>query len=299
MPHASHYRWSSADGATRGSPADPGVSPTTRPSWEPRDEETGPNRRRRTRRIAANPRLPYNLKNMQKPAGPLRFGEILAQEYSELLKDRVTPPPPDGDAGTLYRYAHNLADDAAITGLCISGGGIRSATFGLGVLHGLALKGLLGRFDYLSTVSGGGYIGSWLKAWQKNDPASYKHCLQDCSPGDPERPEPTAIRHLRSYSNYLAPEARPVQRGQLDADRHLPAEPAAELGCAAAGAAGRGIDCPGWGWAFSLSSGSIPRRGCGRSPSGSGSARWRWGPSRGFCLPSSGWSRGGDGWRWT
>lgn len=49
--------------------------------------------------------------------------------------------------------------------LCISGGGIRSATTGLGVLQGLAQNGLLGQFDYLSTVSGGGYIGGWLTGW--------------------------------------------------------------------------------------------------------------------------------------
>ena len=49
--------------------------------------------------------------------------------------------------------------------LCLSGGGIRSATFGLGLLQGLARKNLLARFDYLSTVSGGGYIGAWLSAW--------------------------------------------------------------------------------------------------------------------------------------
>ena len=43
-------------------------------------------------------------------------------------------------------------------------------TFGLGILQGLARCGLLEKFHYLSTVSGGGYIGSWLSAWIKNDP---------------------------------------------------------------------------------------------------------------------------------
>jgi len=52
-------------------------------------------------------------------------------------------------------------------GLSFSGGGIRSATFNLGVLQGLARYGLLPHVDYLSTVSGGGYIGSWLVAWMK------------------------------------------------------------------------------------------------------------------------------------
>lgn len=44
--------------------------------------------------------------------------------------------------------------------LAFSGGGIRSATFCLGLARALARNGLLKRIDYLSTVSGGGYIGS-------------------------------------------------------------------------------------------------------------------------------------------
>ena len=38
--------------------------------------------------------------------------------------------------------------------LCLSGGGIRSALFALGVLQALARHGLLKQFHYLSTVSG-------------------------------------------------------------------------------------------------------------------------------------------------
>lgn len=56
--------------------------------------------------------------------------------------------------------------------LCLSGGGIRSASFSLGILEGLSLfsdpakgNGLMHSLDYLSTVSGGGYIGSWLISW--------------------------------------------------------------------------------------------------------------------------------------
>ena len=48
------------------------------------------------------------------------------------------------------------------TALCLSGGGIRSAAFSLGVLQALAQRQLLREFHYLSTVSGGGYIGAWL-----------------------------------------------------------------------------------------------------------------------------------------
>jgi len=50
-------------------------------------------------------------------------------------------------------------------GLAISGGGIRSASFGLGVMQALVAnrpKSILEKIDYFSTVSGGGYIGSAL-----------------------------------------------------------------------------------------------------------------------------------------
>ena len=95
--------------------------------------------------------------------------------------------------------------------LCISGGGIRSATFGLGVLQGLARLGVLGQFDYLSTVSGGGYIGSWLSSWiyhtrlQRGEAADVFRCLASTQPGSPTEPEPQPIRHLRQFSNYLTP----------------------------------------------------------------------------------------------
>lgn len=46
--------------------------------------------------------------------------------------------------------------------MALSGGGIRSATFALGVLQTLAQHGLLEKIRTLSTVSGGGYIGSFL-----------------------------------------------------------------------------------------------------------------------------------------
>ena len=57
-----------------------------------------------------------------------------------------------------------------LTGIALSGGGIRSATFALGVLQALARHDLLSRFDYLSTVSGGGYIGTSL-TWLTSKPS--------------------------------------------------------------------------------------------------------------------------------
>lgn len=56
-------------------------------------------------------------------------------------------------------------------GLALSGGGIRSAVFNLGLIRALAKKELLRKFDYLSTVSGGGYVGAMLeRLYQALDP---------------------------------------------------------------------------------------------------------------------------------
>src|SRR5262245_33950561 len=58
--------------------------------------------------------------------------------------------------------------EKTLSGLAISGGGIRSATFALGVTQAFAAKDLMRRFDYLSTVSGGGYLGSSLTWLTRN-----------------------------------------------------------------------------------------------------------------------------------
>ena len=62
--------------------------------------------------------------------------------------------------------------DAPLAGLALSGGGIRSAAFNMGVLQALARRGLLERFDYVSSVSGGGYIASCLTWLRAHVPAS-------------------------------------------------------------------------------------------------------------------------------
>jgi len=108
-------------------------------------------------------------------------------------------------------------DNGGLIGLALSGGGIRSATFNLGLLQGLANRGLLRTIDYLSTVSGGGYIGSWLSAWIRS--TSFKEVekslrtVQREAQDHGQPPEPPPIRNLRRYSSYLAP-----QRGAFTVD---------------------------------------------------------------------------------
>ena len=74
------------------------------------------------------------------------------------------------------------------------------------MLQGLARCGLLDKFHYLSTVSGGGYIGSWLSAWiNRAGLTSVTTQLAYQSEHARPNPEPLEIQNLRSYSNYLTP----------------------------------------------------------------------------------------------
>jgi Patatin-like phospholipase len=102
--------------------------------------------------------------------------------------------------------------------LCLSGGGIRSASFALGVMQALAdhprpAKGapanqpatsLLASFDYLSTVSGGGYIGSWLTLWIKRVGFPTVWAALTGRPCGTDK-ESLPISWLRENSNYLTP----------------------------------------------------------------------------------------------
>jgi len=94
---------------------------------------------------------------------------VLADARWTALKPKLERKPGQEPELDPDRYAYSLADllksftkDNSASALCLSGGGIRSATFSLGVLQWLAGKDRLTDFHYISTVSGGGYMGSWL-----------------------------------------------------------------------------------------------------------------------------------------
>lgn len=150
--------------------------------------------------------------------------------------------------------ANAPGEDAAQWGLALSGGGIRSATFSLGVIQAMAHARdpgvppvatlsatrsatrstspwpLLAQFDFLSTVSGGGYIGGFLSslfvpgrltgAPQDGPPedeavalARGFQALQEEPPGrihrnsefDPAHPGKAALAWLRDNGRYMAP----------------------------------------------------------------------------------------------
>ncbi|MGH7464967.1 MAG: hypothetical protein ACREK1_07315, partial [Longimicrobiales bacterium] len=106
-------------------------------------------------------------------AGPLTPDELVTKELGSVRKD--------------------------LFGIALSGGGIRSATFNLGLLQGLRKTGLLEHADYVSTASGGGYTGGFWTAWRhRNEKTGFPGA------GDGEVEDP-AIGHLRRFSNFLSP----------------------------------------------------------------------------------------------
>jgi hypothetical protein len=152
------------------------------------------------------------------PPQPWSLFTVLNQEFEEIHGfavggARPQPEPPDkaasGDLEDLYRRIHALA--VPRTALCLSGGGIRSASFALGVLQGLARHGLLSHFHYLSTVSGGGYIGSWLSAWrfhERDDDTVFAKLIERGGYSVERNDafaEPAELRELRANSNFLTP----------------------------------------------------------------------------------------------
>ena len=91
---------------------------------------------------------------------------------------------------------------------------MRSATFSLGVFQALARARSLHRVDFLSTVSGGGYFGSFLGRLFTRDWVSgvsdVEHVLLAQEPPPAASPGPVAwaakiFRWLRDNGRYLAP----------------------------------------------------------------------------------------------
>jgi hypothetical protein len=111
-----------------------------------------------------------------------------------------------------WRLAMHRFGGRQLTGLALSGGGIRSGVFCLGVLQALAKHDILKNFDYLSTVSGGGYIGSSLTWFTRSEtpfgvgPDSLPYGIDDPTQNPPKNPRgKPLLPHLRRHGSYLDP----------------------------------------------------------------------------------------------
>lgn len=164
------------------------------------------------------------------------FHEVLADELHAVQTSRGLRGQPQVEIDEELSPIQ-AAHEAHLMGVSFSGGGIRSATFNLGVLQALARLGVLPRLDYLSVNSGGGYIGGWFGAWvrrqglekvaaeltgdacRSEEDGSVQASPEPPTPKEPagfgrEQPgaaregqdvEAPPVRFLRRFSNYLTP----------------------------------------------------------------------------------------------
>ena len=127
--------------------------------------------------------------NKNKTDATLDFDAVLSQEHAWIAQRRQK----------VEENGYGSPENDS-TGLGLSGGGIRSAIFNLGLLQALERHGIMQRIDYLSTVSGGGYIGSCY-TWLKN-------LFPNVSPFGTSRHDfkgsgGEALAWLRSHGKYL------------------------------------------------------------------------------------------------
>jgi hypothetical protein len=92
--------------------------------------------------------------------------------------------PKKGPQAPAYANALKNSERPPI-GMAFSGGGIRSATFNLGILQGLSKFGILPWVDYLTSVSGGGFIASCLTSLLSHEEKKLK--LTDENSGKEKR----------------------------------------------------------------------------------------------------------------
>jgi hypothetical protein len=148
---------------------------------------------------------------------PYVRGSDFNEVFQEELRQWVLPA-----AARRQRRKPQMSEEPELqnelVGVALSGGGIRSATFALGVCQALAKYGVLEQADYLSTVSGGTYLGSaissllhWAEPPRDGHPLSPENFPFRFGPNQGSdhmrqfKAERAPVRHLREMSNYLAP----------------------------------------------------------------------------------------------
>ena len=162
---------------------------------------------------------------MSDPQGPKpedtasSFGESFDQVFKEELDclghrwESVYRDPEKPDEPQTVRSAPRPepTTDNELVGLAFSGGGIRSATINMGIAQALHSRGVFDHVDYMSTVSGGGYLGSSISTAMRElgpgDKGEFPYAYQDpeaAEPGKPQEVESKFLTWVRNNSNYMA-----------------------------------------------------------------------------------------------
>ncbi|WP_286266749.1 hypothetical protein [Thalassotalea atypica] len=104
--------------------------------------------------------------------GECRFEEVFEKELEDVEKrwKNVYQHPSNG------RKLHSVNESPfkqcttkhSLVGIGLSGGGIRSATINLGIVQALHKKGIFDHIDFMSSVSGGGYLGASISTLMRD-----------------------------------------------------------------------------------------------------------------------------------
>jgi hypothetical protein len=119
-------------------------------------------------------------------------------------------PSCDDSQATLYAAwrANTLLPDrrehggVGSVGFCVSGGGVRSATFALGALD--SLRAELIRSSYLVSVSGGGFATGAMRLALDHPQTSNTSADSIAEPADVYRSGSSELNYTRNHANYLA-----------------------------------------------------------------------------------------------
>ncbi|MEO6001571.1 MAG: hypothetical protein ABIZ04_01510 [Opitutus sp.] len=129
-------------------------------------------------------------------------GEGVAPKRSSADRKNYPPELKAAEFAALHRRRAANPDAAGVptVGVALSGGGIRSATFCLGLFQALARQRLVRRIDFLSTVSGGGYFGTFLGSAFARDGASPESVEKELSNN-----HSWIVNWLRENGRFLSP----------------------------------------------------------------------------------------------
>ncbi len=136
----------------------------------------------------------------------LDFGQALKLEHATA---GISPAPVSAAIAKLAPPDTETVE-RPIIGLALSGGGIRSAAFCLGVLQSLKANGPFAAIDYLSTVSGGGYTGAALIAGMEREDGKFPFSTEIGGSNQPDNDiaDSRAVKEIRDRSRYLMPEGK-------------------------------------------------------------------------------------------
>ncbi|CAN5810553.1 hypothetical protein BH11VER1_BH11VER1_03780 [soil metagenome] len=144
---------------------------------------------------AAHENYPNEIRAIEEAAIHERRAKAWVNSQNEVI--------PANERPLVVNHQPAVSPPSNVVGLALSGGGVRSATFALGVLQALAEKGRLRQIDYLSTVSGGGFTGSFLgrlftrdRVSAVEDPVGRAEDILKHNSSGP-------MRWLRTQANYL------------------------------------------------------------------------------------------------